>query len=348
MLPFRKRTKRDFIKESKQTPRTSSRRQQASLTESPFDVPQLLQDVTNNTVEVEDTVLYLGYASNLSAETFRGKRGIRPLSQVNVVVPEIALTFNLPGVPYSEPCFANTRYRDTSNQAKRPIHHTDYHKDRWHKGLVGVVYEVTKKDFAHIIATEGGGSGYKDVLVDCYELDGNPREKVPAEPNGSTFKAHTLFAPVEERPDPSYAQPSPRYKKLMTDGAAEHSLPYEYQDFLHQLRPYRITNTKQRLGQFVFTSVWAPLFLFIFGGLAAIFLRPDGTYPVWFQRFARSLFRACWSSYDGFFRPLFGDGERTLGDTDHDRKISSDAEKAPLIQETIARYGIGGRLVTEP
>ena len=336
----------ELTRESRQTPRTGKERLQASLNDFPVALPILLEEASHGTVG-SNTVLYLGYGSNLSAETFRGKRNIRPLSQINVVVPKIALSFNLPGIPYLEPCFANSRTRVPPSE--KTSQSLDYHKDHWQKGLVGVVYEVTRADFAHIIATEGGGSGYQDVLVDCYPLSSNPRDKVPTTPTGETFKAHTLFAPVDSgpqgRPDPSYAQPSARYLKLITDGAAEHSLPYEYQDFLHQIRTFQLTTSKQRLGQFILTMTWAPLFLFVFTGAAAIFLRPDGTYPPWFAAFARAMFMACWASYDGFFKPLFGDGERTIGDGQGDEDYRT-SEKAPLIQESIERYGIGGRLET--
>jgi hypothetical protein len=39
-------------------------------------------------------MLYLAYGSNLSNETFRGNRGIKPLSQVNVQVPSLRLTLD--------------------------------------------------------------------------------------------------------------------------------------------------------------------------------------------------------------------------------------------------------------
>ena len=263
----------------------------------------------------EDTKLYLGYGSNLAAETFLGKRGIRPLSQVNIVSPEIQLTFDLPGLPYSEPCFANSKYRPKPNEppeAERP----PYHKNAWKKGLVGVVYEVTKEDYAHIIATEGGGSGYHDVLVDCYVLDSDPSKEVPLEPSGNPFKAHTLYAHRAEalRPSPDYAQPSPRYLKLITDGATEHDLPHDYRFFLENIRSFHTTTTKQRLGSFIFLATWGPLLMFFFGGAARIFLRPNGTYPAWFARLTAAIFTATWASYDHFFYNLFGEGERTIGD----------------------------------
>ncbi|KIV78395.1 hypothetical protein PV11_10117 [Exophiala sideris] len=321
-------------------PVTSQARQQQSLTDTALDLsswpPASPQERDTNAA----TFLYLGYGSNLSAETFLGKRGIKPLSQVNVVVPSLSLSFDLAGVPYSEPCFANTRIRDPSNAtlSHDGFDDQDYHKDRWHKGLVGVVYEVTREDYAHIIATEGGGSGYQDVVVDCFALSGDPTEDVPWTPSGHYFKAHTLFAPSSgaRRPDHSYAQPSPRYLKLITDGAVEHGLPLEYQAFLHQIRTFHLTTVKQQLGSYIFLSVWAPLFLFFLGS-APLFARPDGTYPKWLATFLRAMFSAVWASYDGFFKPTFGDGERTISDdADDDEDDNFEGgidEKLPLIEQ---------------
>ncbi|ETI29311.1 hypothetical protein G647_01764 [Cladophialophora carrionii CBS 160.54] len=322
-------------------PVTSQARQQQSLDDRPFlhlDETTTRNDDGDGKGDGDETVLYLGYGSNLSAETFRGKRGIRPVSQVNVVVPALSLTFDLPGIPYTEPCFGNVRRRDETLESE------DYHKDHWSKGLVGVVYEVTKEDFVHIIATEGGGSGYDDVLVDCFALSGEPSQDVPLKPTGQPFKAHTLFAPSKlSRPDHSYAQPSARYLKLITDGATEHGLPLEYQAFLRQIRPFRMTTTRQRLGSFVFLSVWSPFLLFLIGGAAAIFLQPDGTYPKWFAEFLNAMFTACWASYDQFFKELFGDGERTIGDDeDDDRYVSGGSvldEKERLIERRGDKYG---------
>lgn len=328
---------------------TSQVRQQQSLQDRSFEQLQPEHEASagedSTSESTADTVLYLGYGSNLSAEAFRGQRNIKPLSQVNVVVPTLSLTFDLPGIPYAEPCFGNVRYRDNA-AVEGSQHHSrteDYHKNHWPKGLVGVVYEVTKADYTHIIATEGGGAGYQDVLVDCYALSGDSVEDVPWKPSGQPFKAHTLHAPVTvARPDHSYAQPSSRYLKLITDGATEHGLPLEYQAFLHQIRTYHLTTTQQRLGAYIFLSVWSPFFLFFMGG-AAIFLRPDGTYPKWVATFLQAMFTACWASYDHFFKETFGDGERTIGDEEDEhedfRLESPMSEKEPLIEREQHKYG---------
>ena len=148
---------------------------------------QLLSSTSRRTPESspssKQTFLYLAYGSNLCDETFLGKRGIKLLSATNVVVPELRMTFDLPGIPYTEPCFANSARRETKGQRacsvtseKAPLIGSalstaaEYNKDKWKKGLVGVVYQVTASDYAHIIATEGGGSSYQDVPVSYTHL----------------------------------------------------------------------------------------------------------------------------------------------------------------------------------
>ncbi|CAD6585113.1 MAG: hypothetical protein ASARMPREDX12_001907 [Alectoria sarmentosa] len=328
-------------------PCPSQRRKAQSLRERPFNLDNGIHRELGGGPPHPDTVLYLAYGSNLCARTFQGDRGIRPLSQVNVVVPELVMTFDLAGLPYVEPCFANTKYRHTNPPVSTsekshllPERTPRYHKDRWKKGLVGVVYEVTKEDYAHIIATEGGGASYQDVLVDCHELPAN-EDIVPEFPTSQPFKAHTLYSPILppgeppekggrfSRPDPAYAQASVRYLTLITDGADEHALPGEYKDYLHQLRSYTMTTQKQRLGGWIFGMIWLPLISAVFG-LNGIFGDEDGKAPAWLVAVTGALFRGMWTSYDGFFFKLFGDGERTI-DEDHDGDEEDD--------EGAVRYG---------
>ncbi len=312
-------------------PSPSKRRRVDSLAEHPYDLmsPHVFEQ-SDGGPDPPNTVLYLAYGSNLCAETFQGKRGIRPLSRVNVVVPELVMTFDLAGLPYVEPCFSNTKYRTTSPPTS-PCEKTsllsdpppDYHKNRWKKGLVGVVYEVTKEDFAHIITTEGGGASYQDVLVQCHQLPQNSTT-VPDHPTSDPFKAHTLYSPVFppgekppqeggrfSRPDPNYAQPSARYLKLIHDGADEHGLPEEYKTYLHQLRPYTVTTQRQKLGRWIFMMVWLPFITTVFA-LNKRFADEDGKAPPWLVAVTGAIFKAMWMSYDNFFYKVFGDGERTI------------------------------------
>jgi hypothetical protein len=355
-LPSLRRDKSRHKRVFEPLPQPSRDRLDASLDDAPIDTGRLASADDLATQDKQKTVLYLAYGSNLCNETFRGVRGIRPLSQVNVVVPSLRLTFDLPGIPYSEPCFANTARRDPNAppSADDRLQKADYHKDRWHKGLVGVVYEVTLSDYAHIIATEGGGSAYHDILIDCFVL--LRADTVPTTPASKPFKAHTLFAPViddddddstrsterNSRPDPSYAQPSARYLKLITDGANECELPAEYQAYLRDIRTYTITTKKQVMGKALFLAVWMPIILMVFA-LAKQFSDDKGRSPKWMAALSAMCFKGMWICYDGVFKRAFGDGERTVGDaamaartrTRNEDRVR-DAEKEALLKETVS------------
>lgn len=296
----------------------------SSSSKLPVTSPTRLAESTRHEKpKTEKTILYLAYGSNLSAETFKGNRGIKPLSAVNAHVPSLDLTFDLPGIPYKEPCFANTRYR------KKPISNTDYHKDRWHKGLIGVVYEVTPEDYRTIIATEGGGASYQDVTVTCYAIPRGTKAVDPT-PSGTPFEAHTLFAPSDHpegggsiaRPDPSYAQASARYLKLITDGAEEHELPADYMAYLFNLQPYTITTYRQTVGQVFFLATWAPLILLLFA-LARMVADEDGKIPQWLVQIQGMVFRVMWVTYDNAFKKVFGDGERTMNEEHEEASIET-------------------------
>ena len=259
----------------------------------------------------------------------------------------------MPGLPYAEPCFAATRFKseveemyhdefedETADEGvdegleKTPLMRgQDYHKDRWHKPLIGVVYEVSLSDYAKIIATEGGGRGYRDIVVDCYPFaeKSTPSDPVPDIPNTKPFKAHSLLSPGAKvnthsqahhnpckkypgvRPNPTHAQPSARYLKLLTSGAAEHKLPDAYREYLSQIRPYRITTTGQKIGKVLFLLIWGPAFLMLLA-LSKALAGEDGRSPAWLNRVTDILSAAMWGSYDCFFLRMFGEGERTIED----------------------------------
>lgn len=326
-----------------QLPPPSPAKISSSLTEKAFDIHSLDSPLSNDAKDgnstdsdsSSSTVLYFGFGSNLCYQTFQGVRGIRPLSAANVVAPDLMLTFDLPGVPYAEPCFANSRWTSSDHgSTKGPVQRpAEYHDPVWSKGLVGVVYEVTKRDYAHIIATEGGGSAYTDILVPCYLLprdDGKgdgathtstvPEDPASADPPLPYCKAHTLSCPGTTvdgrrvfRPDRDYAQPSLRYLNLLRTGAKEHRLPQEYQDYLQALHPFTISTKRQEMGAWLFNRIWHPLMMSTLS-LNKRFADHRGRSPRWLRMLFSALVRSLWTSYDGVFRPMFGDGERTIED----------------------------------
>ncbi|KAK4192853.1 hypothetical protein QBC35DRAFT_483556 [Podospora australis] len=317
------------------------------------------------------TVLYLAYGSNMCAKTFLGMRGIRPITQLNVSAPSLDLTFDLPGLPYKEPCFANTAIRKLPEKPPKlppvpelplppspptpapphPPFPTSNGAPTWNKGLYGVVYEVTKEDYAKIVATEGGGASYHDIYVPCIPLP--PPVGVPEKPKlpiPKPFFARTLYAPrlpdvpdhppppgkedasdgpdedpkkpeppswfkklllPVRRPSPDYAQPSARYLELLVTGAQEHELPMDYQRYLQGLQAYTITTCRQRIGQVLFFGFWAPLFVTMMFG-NRILSDKQGKAPSWWAAVSTILINLVWMSYDNIAKPLFGDGERTM------------------------------------
>lgn len=295
-----------------------------------------------------DTVLYLAFGSNLCAETFQGKRAIRPLSSVNVTSPSLRLTFSIPGLPYLEPCFANTAPRkipkDPLPDPRQPVLPPPVEdpegEPSWDKGLVGVVYEVTKEDYKKIIATEGGGSSYKEIAVPCLVIP--PRMSVPEKPGPGIpkpFLARTLCMPfIPSEPDDGsalgdcdderkgwwwwlakgpqrgredYAQASERYLNLLRTGAAEHELPDEYQAYLAALPSYTATSLRQKVGKVVMVLTWGPAVLGVMM-LGQALADENGRMPGWLAVCASLTFRAMWASYDLLFKRVFGDGERTV------------------------------------
>lgn len=405
-------------------PRTSpDRLQRATPKESPADhipssSPAANDYLYDHTASVP-TVLYLAYGSNLCAQTFLGQRGIRPVSAINVSAPSLRLTFDLPGIPYQEPCFANTALRKIpkhppipdppgkvpdlphpppytfppkskeaeerssrdqssaalNNRAHQGAGKNAYGDPEWDNGLIGVVYEVTPEDYATIIKTEGGGSAYQDILVPCIAIPnkvGIPEDPpIPELPK--PFFAHTLYAPrIPKKPDdgdddddknarrardgdgdggdgddgedkspldrlkdwwqdmllqpirsdPEYAQPSARYLKLIMDGAAEHGLPDEYQDWLAKLQPYTITSRRQTIGQYLFLGLFMPL-MSIFLELSKRMADDRGKIPLWLGLFMETMFHLVWMGYDKVFKPVFGDGERTEDEEERRRHRGS-------------------------
>ena len=313
------------------TPQTSIERLAQNLQEDDGGHPPSLDS---------ETVLYLAYGSNLCAETFRGRRGIRPLSQVNVSVPVLRFTLRLPGLPYQEPCFANVDYRKLPEKPKLPdtpkvppFDPPAYPRQEWDGGLVGVVYEVTKADYRQIFRTEGGGSGYKEIFVPCIPLPPQVSvpEKGPLPELPRPIIARTLYAPPvsleypgepnkspwwrkminrPQRPDPDHAQASARYLRLITTGASEHHLPDYYQEYLQSLEPYRITSWRQQVGRVLLMLCAAPLLRSLMK-ISEWLADEDGRYPPLVSALLNVTFNLVWIAHDTIFKPIFGDGEAT-------------------------------------
>ncbi|CCX06317.1 Similar to Gamma-glutamylcyclotransferase; acc. no. Q9D7X8 [Pyronema omphalodes CBS 100304] len=265
----------------------------ATTTAGLLHIPPKLLPVERSTThtplleKAQETIFYLAYGSNLCSATFLGRRGIRPLSSIPVRVPELTLTFSLPGIAYLEPCFANVSFTENPDPSW------------WKGGLIGVVYEVTQSDFAKILATEGGGTAYQIRSVTAVTLEG-----------GKTIDAKTLLAPLA-RERHSGAQPSKRYLDLIRTGARQHSLPEDYREWLEGLQDYKRTTMGQKIGGALWAASWLP---FVFGimFLSRTFADKEGRAPGWVSTVQTTMGKVMWAVYDNVFKHIWGDGERAV------------------------------------
>jgi hypothetical protein len=149
-----------------------------------------------------DLVWYFAYGSNTQSATLRGRRGIVYRRAVPVRVRGWRLVFDKPSlIPEVPHGFANIR-RDAAAVA------------------IGVAFEMTADDLAHVELSEGVTLGnYARVMVDVEPLvpwDDGPR---------------TAASLSSERTDPA-RRPSIRYMDIVIAGALEHGLPDEHVAFL--------------------------------------------------------------------------------------------------------------------
>lgn len=145
----------------------------------------------------EDKIWYFAYGSNMRSSVMAG-RGIIPSAVENVVVPTHILTFDVFGVPYSEPAMASifkppqpaiVRHEQAmdSNAAtvtvQPPVH--------------GVAYLLSHRNYRSLVVSEGAGIAYRETEVDAYRIYGQ-----------SKIVVRTLVARYPFRPN---AAPSVRY-----------------------------------------------------------------------------------------------------------------------------------------
>ena len=311
--------------------------------------------------ERQKTLYYLAYGSNLSASTFKGRRGIKPLSATSVLCPGQVLVFDLVGIPYWEPCFANIR--EVAPEEKLKLQRritaagtpenvvkeymteleqlaTSGRGEVWKNALIGVIYEVTEEDYAKIIKSEGGGAGYKDVEVDCYVL---PKVDEQGISNPvTTIKAHTLRAPPSKTDPTSTSQPSPRYLGLLVTGAKENSLPQAYIDYLTSLHGYSRTIWLQKVGGFLFLAQWILPIVAFFNFKIFFSDKKTGKSPEWINKMETGMWAAIWFTYRWIYRPIWGDGQRTTGDeVDMCRRVVGEVKESGVHTRDIGIDTVG-------
>ncbi|KAJ6445343.1 cytochrome P450 monooxygenase monooxygenase [Purpureocillium lavendulum] len=195
---------------------------------------------SDGTLEVGDKVWYFAYGSNMKSSVME-RRGMKPFAAKKLVVPSHVLTFDIFGVPYTEPAMASIAERDTAGQAGRgkespppPVH--------------GIGYLLSAGDFKNLVVSEGAGTAYTEVELDARVLDDDQSDALPV---------RTLVGRYPFRPNPL---PSARYLGLLIDGAEEHDLPVSYRYYLASLPSYtKSLSPVEAFGARVFLGLWMPI-----------------------------------------------------------------------------------------
>ncbi|OTA66115.1 hypothetical protein K449DRAFT_431589 [Hypoxylon sp. EC38] len=246
-----------------------------------------------------ENIWYLAYGSNLSSSKFVHDRGITPLDTAVVSVPNFTLSMESAGVPYQEPSFASIRPLNNNADLKK-------------KELLGTAYLVTPQQYSHIIASEGGGIAYKEVLVEIDPVGKTSEIEAPNEDNlGDGHKtARTLVSVMVRQPAP---RPSRRYMDLIIDGASESNYPTDYQNYLKALPSYqKPARGSARIGAALFLSIWVPIMMLMERiTKMAISWHGDeaGNAPHFVIWLVRVTVMSMWWYHDHIHAPLWGRGD---------------------------------------
>jgi gamma-glutamylcyclotransferase len=138
-------------------------------------------------------VWYFAYGSNMQRATFGGRRGIEPRRALAARAPGWRLVLDKPAVVLPSRGVASIVHAEGEE-------------------VLGVLYEITQAELAHVDLTEG-------VLIGSY--DRVTILVVPLEGGAPTVEAYTLVS-AKRRPG---LRPSRQYMSLLLEGALEHGLP---------------------------------------------------------------------------------------------------------------------------
>ncbi|KAI1824915.1 hypothetical protein F4861DRAFT_224690 [Xylaria intraflava] len=235
-------------------------------------------------------VWYFAYGSNMSSAKFTGGRGIVPLDTVRVRIPNWVLTMEIPGMPYSEPSFSSIvpRNHATLEEGAAP-------------DVVGVAHLITQEQYRHVIASEGGGSAYRDVCLVGEPVDGDDTEK-----SRVGIRVRTLVSAIARHPPPT---PSQRYMNLLTEGSQEARLPLEYQKYLANIPVFNPPESQwTKLGASIFIFLWGPVMPAL-EKLTHKSIQPDGNAQYWVILIVRCTMHLIWLFHDYLFAPIFGRGD---------------------------------------
>lgn len=259
--------------------------------ETPEDIPKPEEEIAS--------VWVFAFGSNMERSVLEVRRMIKPAESIAAMAPGYMLTFNQPGLPYREPGFAtiepipNKNANGTSNGGcnNKSEKSEDEENQEEYRPVHGVAHLMTSTQWEYYKETEGAAGqsdkGYGVVEVEVKTYDGRK------------FLAFTLMtqpktiATLKGRK----ALPSLRYLKLLRNGAAEHKLDAEYQNYLNELVHYEPHGLGGKIGA-VLMAVVAFGLLFPAFGLMRFYRKVKGLHSVNKNGFVSKF-------YAGYFRFVF-------------------------------------------
>ncbi|TFB01503.1 Nonribosomal peptide synthetase 10 [Trichoderma ghanense] len=245
----------------------------------------------------DEFVWYLGYGSNMKASAMKDRK-ITPLATKIVNVPTHYVTFDVFGIPYSEPCYASIEELPNGGTGKLQLVHGDQQMPV--PSLCGLAHLLTTIEFHQLLVTEGSGVVYDIVKLQAYEIDES--HKISSEP----FDVYTLKAKWPLRPN---GTPSARYVNLFLHGAIENNLPSEYIQYLESFPRYlKLEGRDRTYGQLVFDAGWRP-FLKRLVRLTTWRVDGDGNCPAFIALIIVWAYRVMWLYHDYVHQYMLGAGD---------------------------------------
>lgn len=232
----------------------------------------------------------------MASSVLGGQRKIYPAQQVPASMDEYALSFDLLGIPYSEPAMANLMPRDSRHRL--PVH--------------GVACLISQSDFERIVATEGAGVAYVTLCARARTISSEAQD----------IDVYTL---VSRKPAARARCPSVRYlvrapgscsllpltviQGLLVSGANDHNLPLAYQEMLVHQRTFQpSTSPRYRAGKWTFDMFWLRVQRLL--QISIIKCRDEHGYlPRWFLIIFDTLLFTMWAYHDLVHAMLWGRGD---------------------------------------
>ncbi|KAL7811114.1 hypothetical protein V8C26DRAFT_437622 [Trichoderma gracile] len=245
----------------------------------------------------DEFIWYLGYGSNMKASAMKDRK-ITPLETRIVNVPTHYVTFDVFGIPYSEPCYASIEELPNGGTGKLQLVHGDQQMPV--PSLCGLAHLLSTVEFHRLLVTEGSGVVYDIVKVQAYTIDESHR--ISSEP----FDVYTLKAKWPLRPN---GTPSARYVNLFLHGAIENNLPPEYIQYLESFpRYHKIEGRDRTYGQLVFDAGWRPSLKRLVR-LTTWRVDADGNCPAFIALIIVWAYRLMWLYHDYVHQYILGRGD---------------------------------------